>query len=90
MPPTVKELESLETSPAYIAGCSHENAEFYNDYDDVGCCAMHFQYGEEWTEDLQQIEEFGGGYICLIHDFPRDMSIEDRLKVLTSTNQPAP
>lgn len=80
--PTVQELEALETSPEYIAGCSHENAEFWNDYEDARVCAMHWQCGEEWTEDLQQIEEFGGGYICLIHDFPRETSIEDRLKAL--------
>jgi hypothetical protein len=56
MTPTVQELEALETSPEYIAGCSHENAEFYFDYEDVRVCAMHFQHGEEWTDDLQQIE----------------------------------
>ena len=84
--PTDAELIALPRGiPLYTTECSHYVAEFWHDYHaDIDCC--HQWIGGDPTDfdgDIKKIEEDCGGYICLIHDFPRSTSIEDRVAALS-------
>ena len=78
--PSLDELNSLTSgAPEFTMDCSHLTAEFWDDYPATVECRLRFCHGETWDDDLQQIEERGGGYVCLVHDFPRSATIAERL-----------
>ena len=79
--PSLDELNSLTSgAPEFTTDCSHWTAEFWDDYPATVECRLRFCHGETWDDDdLKQIEERGGGYVCLVHDFPRSATIAERL-----------
>lgn len=84
--PTAQQLESLPWSePEFVTSCDHFTSEHYCEYPDECECRLVFVGGspDQWEGwSLRQIEESGGGYICMVHDFPREASIDERLRII--------
>ena len=71
-------------TPIYTTDCGHMSGLHFDEYDDLGSTECRFAWCGEAPEiedesELEESECFRGGYVCLVHDFQRGMSIADRL-----------